>query len=38
MHMIICSALEVSRPGVPVELVIIRTGKRMTIDIVPEPR
>ena len=32
------SALAVSKPGVPVELVIIRAGKRMTIDVVPEPR
>lgn len=32
------SALAVSKPGVPVELLIIRAGKRMTIDVVPEPR
>jgi hypothetical protein len=32
------SALAVSKPGVPVELLIIRAGKRMTIGVVPEPR
>jgi hypothetical protein len=32
------SALEVSKPGVPVELVIIRAGKRMAIQVVPELR
>lgn len=32
------SALAVTKPGVPVELLIIRAGKRMTIDVVPEPR
>lgn len=32
------SALAVSKPGVPVELLIIRAGKRMTIGVVPETR
>ena len=31
-------ALEESRPGAAVELVILRKGKKMTMDIVPEPR
>jgi len=32
------SALAVSKPGVPVELLFIRGGKRMAVDVVPEPR
>ncbi|MEW6144947.1 MAG: M28 family peptidase [Thermodesulfobacteriota bacterium] len=32
------SALAVSRPGVAVEVVIIRAGKRISVGVVPEPR
>ena len=31
-------ALEKSRPGAPVELVVIRSGRRMKIVAVPDPR